>query len=819
MLNLVLALATALPPIIPDPRFGPSPWVVVHQHPGGEPPAAAGYLVAIPERVEQEWLDRLVALAALGVPVVGLGLPRDATVVQHLDGVVVASREEAAAVRACCPNVTLVGEAATPAQALTMLPWGVSVFLVPGEPRWAQAVAGSFVEPQAARWQGQDLPTAGRALDLSVLVALPPGFAGGAVELATAWVDTEAFLLRDDQEETVPVETHGETTKILLPALPGGGLLRVPRPLPSGGWQQVEVTARRELTLGEILARHHRQAFMQNRLVSSFTGWQRLRLLVRVGELDRSFELELAGPVFFTPNLGRDWELREAHLNGALWPVEDLPELPLIQPKAPPVPPLALELTPSYRYELLGLGEREGRPVYVLAFEGEEKEERRWGRAYVDAATFGLVALEAWQQSPKHEVRRSRTLTRNRFFELDGTPLWLPWKVEGDDVVASFGGVATVHRELSLEHLQINDPQVVRRREGAWQGSQPMLRERRGEVVFLEPDGTGSRREATSRRKRQSFLVGGAFWDASLSFPLPLLGYQLLDFSWRGDQQLRLFLAGAVNDLAWSKPGAWEPKVQAFVQLVPFSQSVWRGDAEAKREEVYLWRQKLRMGLSRQLGAWRLGGEVGADFLHFSRTSHTDPAFRLPPTTAEPIAGFQVLWQKGTLAAGAQWERGERLSWRHWGFAERVEPRFSRSEFFLRYEDTPWPWLKVSFAVDGGRSQKADRFSRFALGGLWGGTSFVGLPSGRVRADDFAAVKGSVGVPLPGGQRLEVVAGAGWVRVHATEKKATPISALGITLNRRGPWGTVLQATLGVPLVAPGPNRPVVQVLLLRPWR
>lgn len=818
MLCLALTLATSLPAIIPDPRLGSSPWVVVDRHQVGEPPAAAGYLLPVPTTVDQAWLDRLVALASRRVPVVGLALPTDATVVQHLDGVVVASREQAETVKRCCPATALVGEATTPAQALALLPWGVSVFLVPGKPRWAEAMAGAFPEPQAATCQGQDLPTAGQPQDLSVLVALPPGFAGGWVELPTDWVEKTATLLVDDEEERLPVEVQAGKASVHLLPLPGGGLLRFSRPLPPGGLQRVDVTARRELTLGEILARHHRQVALQNRLVSSFSGWQRLRLLVRVAELDRTFELELAGPVFFTPDLGRDWELQEARVNGAVWPVEDLPDFPLIQPKAPPVPPLALELIPSYRYELLGPGQWEGKAVYVLAYEGEEGTERRWGRAYVDAATFGLVAMESWQQSPKHEVRRSRTLTRNRFSELKGVPLWLPWKVEGDDAVASFGGLATLHRELHLENLELNDPGVAQRRLGAWKGLRPMLRERRGEVVFLEPDGAGGRRETLSGRKRQSFLLGGAFWDASVSYPLPLLGYQLLDFSFRGHQQLRLFLAGVVNDVAWSRPGAWEPRVQAFVQLAPFTESLWQGDTEAKGEELYVWRQKLRVGLSRQLAAFRLGAEVAADFLHFSRTTHTDPAFRLPQSTVEPIAGIQVLWQKGTFSAGAQWERGERLSWRPWGFQEQVKPRFSRGGVFARYEGTPWPLVRFSLGFDLATSQGSDRFSRFSLGGLGGGSSFLGLAGGRVRADGLGVLRASVALPFPGGQRVELAANTGWYRLRDEGRRAVPVSGLGVTLESHGPWGTALQATLGVPLVAPGPRQPVVQVLLLRPW-
>lgn len=815
MLALGLALLATLPPTIPDPRFGPSSWAVVELRPGLEPSPASGYLVVVPEAVDEAWLGRLVDLASRS-PVVGLGVPAGGVVVQYLDGVVVASREEAEAVRGCCPGTALVGAAASPAEALEKLAWGVTSLLVPGQPVWADAVEGAFADPQPARGGGVLLARAGRSSDLAVLVGIPPGFPGGLVELPTAWVASPAELLVGEEKQSLAVEVAGEAARVHLPPLPDGALLVVPRPMPPGGVERVEVTARRELSLGEVLARHHRQVALQKRVVRGFSAWQRLVLRVRVAELDRSFELQLEGPAYDAPDAGRVWELQRARVDGAPWPVDELPELPLVQPKAPPVPPLALELAPSYRYRLIGLSQWEGRQVYVLGFSQEREGERRWGRAYLDAGTFGLVAQEAWQETPRQEVRRSRTVTRNRYWELDGAPLWLPWQVEGDDTAASFGSVATLHRELTLEDLKVNDPAVFARRAEAWQGSRPMLRERRGEVVFLEPDGRGGRREASGGRTQQSFLLGGAFWDRSLEFPLPLAGYQLLDFRFHEDQQLRLFFAGAVNDLAWSRPGAWEVKASAFLQLAPFTESLWRKDEARKGEELYLWRQKLRVGLARQVGSFRLAAEAGVDLLHFSRTSNTSPAFRLPVSTPEASLHLQATWHRGELLAGVQWERGERRTWRRWGFGEPVEPRFSRGGVFARYERNLGPLVKVGVAADLATSRHTDRFSRFSLGGFGGG--FFGVPGGRVKADELATLSASLALPA-GRQGLELAAHAGWVGNRELAQRAVPVAAAGATVTRRGPWGTVLQASIGWPLVVPGPNAPAVQVVMLRPWR
>ena len=88
MLASVLLLAATLPPVLADPRHGPSDWVFVT--PGaGSPPLAAGYLVSMPAGgPDQAWLEGVVALAAGGAPVVALGseLP-PAAIRPYLDGV------------------------------------------------------------------------------------------------------------------------------------------------------------------------------------------------------------------------------------------------------------------------------------------------------------------------------------------------------------------------------------------------------------------------------------------------------------------------------------------------------------------------------------------------------------------------------------------------------------------------------------------------------------------------------------------------------------------------------------------------------------
>ena len=128
----------------------------------------------------------------------------------------------------------------------------------------------------------------------------------------------------------------------------------------------------------EVLARHQRAAARQEQLVPRWRAEQRLLVRVWVAELSRSFEVVLAGPAFWERGIGRDWEITRAWVDGVAWDPDHLPDLPLIEPQRPPVPPLALRLEPSYRYELAGVEQRQGRRCFALDV---RRRPPRWRRA------------------------------------------------------------------------------------------------------------------------------------------------------------------------------------------------------------------------------------------------------------------------------------------------------------------------------------------------------------------------------------------------------------------------------------------------------
>ena len=90
---LVLGAAATLPPVIADPRGGPSTWQVVAAQGAVPTPGAEGYLLELgpaSRQASQTWLERAVELASRGVPVVSLGAtPPPGPLRAYVDGAAV----------------------------------------------------------------------------------------------------------------------------------------------------------------------------------------------------------------------------------------------------------------------------------------------------------------------------------------------------------------------------------------------------------------------------------------------------------------------------------------------------------------------------------------------------------------------------------------------------------------------------------------------------------------------------------------------------------------------------------------------------------
>jgi hypothetical protein len=811
---LLLAAAATLPPVIPDPRGGASPWVLVPAR-GEEPPRGAeGYLLELPAAgaVDQTWLERAVDLASRRVPVLSLGAEPPAEVRPYLDGAVLVPPPAVSNLSDLTARlgVPVVVPAEDPASAVEALAEGAAAVLVASPPpTWTAALADLLPETRPASLDDHHLATALRGGDLATVIGLPRGFAGGDVRLADAWY-ARAWLMAA-RREPLPLHAHGAGSEVRVPPLPIGGVVVVERPQ-SARVDVEEVRGERLPFVGEVLARHQRQAARQEREVQSWTATQRLLLRAVVPQLGRSFELVLQGPAFYRRGVGTDWEVTQAWLDGVAWDPDKLPELPLIQPDRPPVPPLALRLVPVYAYALKGVQERQGRRCFVLSFTGGAPGKRS-GTAWLDASTYGLVELDERATELPGDVRATTSTTLNVPVKFGGDVVWVPETVIADDLVTAFGGGTSIHRRLTVTGLEIDPEDFARRRAEAYAGPHRMLRDTPGGVVRLVPDGRGGRVVASGRPARQRFLLAGVLSDPGLDFPIPYGGYQLLDFDFRGrGEQLRLFLAGLVNDAAWSRPGRRvELSAHGFTQLLPLTSSFYVRGREVKSEEVKLQQQRFGGGVARSLGLVRFSLDATVERLDFGRTSDTAASYVVPPDTWEGVAKAGVETTLRGLTLTGDVERGWRARWLEGG-----EQAWLRYHLSAVHESAPLPLAKLRLGAEYYSGRDLDRFSALSPGRL-GGLTLRGIASNRVAAERLEVVRASFAVSLGTTLRGEVGADLAWARDRRSGYRNRPLAGVGVGFTLPGPWRTLMQGTLGYPVTTPGGRALTAEVLLLRP--
>lgn len=815
-------LLAVLPAVLADPRGGPSDWVLVA---AGQPPSTegAGYLVELPDGgPDQAWLEQVVALGASGAAVVSLGRelpPRAAR--PYLDGAAVDPPPPLAEVTSLLSElagVPLVLPASDPAAAVAVLARGAACALVPSPaPEWAGELADLLPEFDPASGPQGPLPTALRGGDLATVVGLPRGFVGGEVRLSGGWYGGASLI---GGKTALPLRVVEGAALVAVPPLPAGGILVASRPVdPHAAVAQVQVRGESVPSAAEVLARHQRQAARQDRLLSRWTAEQTLLLRVEVAELGRSFAVVLAGPAFWEGAIGRDWEISRAWVDGVAWRPDRLPDLPLLEPRRPPVPPLALRLEPSYRYELKKLSRRGERECWELEYAATTPGERREGTACIDTATWGLVSVEEVASNLPGEVRATRSVTAYEPLALGSDVVWLPTRAAFDDTVAAFGGTALVRRELTLADVRLDPEGFGAARALAYARPNRMLRDSESGVVPLVPDGHGGRTPGGDVRAAQRFLLVGAAWDRGLGTPVPFGGLQLLDFDFRHrGEQLRLMLAGVVNDGAWTfrKRGS-EMTVRGFVQLLPFASTVSVRGERQDRETVESTRQRLAFALGTTVGRVRIGVEAGGERWDFRRADDTAREFVLPADTWEWVGRLEGALPVGAATLTVAAERGWRQRWGRWGLegAEDSEDVWTRARASLLYEKALNPLARLRLEGEYWAGWGVDRFSAPSPG-RFGSVRLRGIATGAVVAERLALVRAAVAVPVSSTLRAEVGVDAGWAREERSGYRHRPLSGCGVSATLPGPWDTLVQGSVGLPLATPGRRTPTVEFFVLR---
>ena len=239
----------------------------------------------------------------------------------------------------------------------------------------------------------------------------------------------------------------------------------------------VDVVARRALTVEDVLARHRMAADRQAARIPAWIASGTTTVVFQAPAVAAPMAVTSVTTVYTRTGL-LEIEYRDIRLNGAAVPVgrDAVPRLPIIEPERTAATPLALLLDRRYRYRLDQPERVDGHLCYVVAFEPAASGLALLrGHAWISAEDFGLVRMDAEQTGLRGPIVSSRQRDDYRALDVDGERAWVLRRSETYQSYEGPGHHTPIHRVMTLNAYEANPPDFAARLETAHRSSSVLL--------------------------------------------------------------------------------------------------------------------------------------------------------------------------------------------------------------------------------------------------------------------------------------------------------------------------------------------------------
>jgi hypothetical protein len=605
----------------------------------------------------------------------------------------------------------------------------------------------------------------------------------------------------------------------------------------------VDVAAARPLAIDEIIARHQAAAARQAADV---------RTSIATGSLTLTFEapgfvapititsqttiFEDKGPGTQGPRTqgprdqGQvDLQQRDIRVNGVLFKASGgVPRLPIIEPERAAAPPLAITLSDVYRYRLVGREPAGGRDAYVVAFEPRDRRAPLYeGRAWIDAATFGMVRVSAAQTGLKGPITASEQVDD---FVADRPGAW---RLARSNVRQTYEGAAVrtpIHRLLVIDRYEVNPPDFETRRAAAYTSPDVMLRDTPEGYRYIKAEGKRQKAEGDTktteptervlagRADRIRTLAFGVIIDPNISVPLPFAGLSYVDFNLFGTgTQFSGFFGGSYGQVAFSAPSLrgtrWQLAGRAFGIASSYNDRAFERGREQYTLDIRQRPAQAAVWLLRPISARsavRL--EYDWDYTKFGAGDVTDPAFAIPRNQNAHALRVGLDLQRAGWQASVWASAARRVGWRPWGLAMPASAKASafaeatadESAAHADYQRigasllrsqalSPRVTTRIEAAVMAGRD--LDRFSRFAFGTF--DNRLHGYPSALVRYDHGGVVRTALAWTAAKALRIDFFGDTAEVHDPGFGRGLRNYTGLGAAVEAPAPFGTLVAVEWG----------------------
>jgi hypothetical protein len=575
--------------------------------------------------------------------------------------------------------------------------------------------------------------------------------------------------------------------------------------------EKIEVTRRIEMPVEEIIARHQVFDRRERAKLRHYSASGRIDMHFRIAEFRSSIDITTENQFYFSKDAGMEWEQREVYVNGVRWRSPRLPEVPLVQPEKVVNVPLDLSFDKRYEYRLLGRDTAEGRECYRIAFRPIDKTLSLYGgTVWIDTETFAKVKTSAAQTNLEKPITsNTETNVFGSVVAPDGLDYWLLRRIEGQMVFTTAGRSTVLEREVVFSDFRVNAPDFEERRHASHESDHQMLQDTEKGFRYLTKDReTGERIVKEGETRDSLLLLGGAYYDASLDYPIPLAGVNYFSFDFHGTgTQVNLFYAGVLGTLNATRPSLFGTNLEASLDLFAIGVATldrfFVGGVERRAERLKSRTASAELGLGLPFADYfKIRGTYEAAYERFKRDEETDPAFVLPENTLTHTGRLAVRYDQKGWNLEAWRALSHRGKWSAWGLPGNpgFDPQHKSYETYgasLAKTFYLPKFHKISFALDGMAGSDLDRFSQYRL--TFFGTRVLGFSGSGIRFDRGAVASLGWGFGLGEAVGLDVTVEVARTREPMTGEYMKHTGA-GLGANFMGPKNTIInfEAAYGI---------------------
>jgi hypothetical protein len=593
-------------------------------------------------------------------------------------------------------------------------------------------------------------------------------------------------------------------------------------------FNRVEVKSGVNLSVEEIIARWQQYREAQKQRLENYQATSFMNLHFEGTSVAQAFDISMKLQYFFNRNGKMELDQTELYVNGVKFSNKHEFPLPQLEPEKVLTQPLELALNERYSYKLLGTEQIDGALCFVVGVEPKTQDESLYsGKIWIDGTSFREVRQSLSQRGNQSSIVVN-VETQNYALVEDGKghSFNLLSSINAQQTLNAAGRDFQLQRTLKFSDYAINTPHFQNDLTAAHNSDDPMYRDTDQGLRQLQKKG-GERVLVQTSDKRIVSLVGGAFYQGTYSFPIPIAGLSFADFDFRHTgAQLSVFFAGPV--LATNLSKQYTPKLRLASDLalnaLPGEYRIYHGNVENTGDSIWSWEQTLGGRAAWQANTHlSLTGYTYLAYDIYRATSDTSSSYLVPRNGIALLPGVQVrMTEKGYIFT-ADGTRGQRISWKQFGDASTkpIESSYTlydadlNKDYYIR-KFTKGGW---DFSYYGG--DQLDRFSRY-FPSFFSNPRIHGIPGSTDSFDAIAQGNVHYGFNVMDLMKIEGLYSYARARNLDESSHFRKFDGVETNFNTAGPKGTLLQGTVSYALdgnIARYNSRWGVMFMIFKPFK